>query len=163
MRPFITLLALIFSVESSFAAVGLTLEQLKLKYSAIVETNRYRPDLYPTSYIFKADDALLEVTILDGQALHIKIAFEKAPQKPNISELLLRYSGISGWLPQATTDPQFAKYFPAFSTTHPGNAFYTPTDESVFALIQRNVGSGELVIWLSSKDYPTKLKTYRKK
>lgn len=150
-------------MHCSFATLQLTLQELEARYGPVVETDRYRPDLFPTSYVFRSEDAEFNVTLIDGAALHATVAFKTAPTPLVAPDLLQRFTGPPGWVQQPTTDARFAEHFPMFSITDPRNAFFVSADASMFALVQRDVAGQELMLTLSMKDYISQLKAYREK
>ena len=138
--------------------IGATLEQLEAGYGPAIQTDRYRPDLYPASYGFDVDGAKVDATLIDGRSLYLAIKYAKAPAVENVGTLLARFSGLPAWTEQPATDPSFEKYFPLFN---PARGTFLAAQGRAFALVQRNVGLGELVLWLSAAEYPERLLTYR--
>lgn len=159
MRAIIALTTVLV-MNTAIAGVGDSLDSAKKKYGAVVEVSTYRPDLYPTSYIFQTTAAKIEVTPLPSAISRLDVFFSSS-QSESIETLLERYSGRSGWTSRPLTDPEFAREFPLFSTTTPKNRFFVA--DGVFALVQSDVGDHKLVIAIQSADYLTQLHDYRKK
>jgi hypothetical protein len=159
MRPLLTF-ALITIVNSAIASVGASLDSAKKTYGPVVEVSTYRPDLYPTSYVFRSGDAKIEVTPLPSVISRIDVFFAKSPRETP-ETLLERYSGRTGWKSRPLSDPEFAREFPLFSTTAPGNLFFVA--DGIFALVQRDVGDHRLVLAIQAADYLNHLGEYRKK
>jgi hypothetical protein len=144
-------------MTAAFAGIDDSLATLAKKYGD-AEANTYRPDLYPTSYVYTQSGIKISVTPFAKVAKKIDVFFHDAQAEP-IEVLLERYSGRPGWKQLPTTDPAFARHFPLFSTEG-GNSFYSCS--SVIALVQRDVGFGKLVLWIQTADYPDLLMHYRK-
>ena len=159
MRALITLTSVLV-MNTAIAGIGDSLESAKKKYGAVVETSTYRPDLYPTSYIFQAASAKIEVTPLPSAISRLDVFFASSPSEP-VETLLERYSGRSGWKSRPLADAEFVREFPLFSTTTPKNRFFVA--DGVFALVQSDVGDHKLVIAIQSADYLGQLHEYRKK
>ena len=147
------------SMNLSFAGIGESLDAHKKKYGEVTEGSTYRPDLYPTSYIFKKPGVTITVTPLPKVVTKVDVFFESEPSDP-IEALLQRYSGVLGWQARDLSDPSFEVQFPLFSTTDKRNSFYVA--EGVSALVQRDVGFGKLVLWIQKNDYQKLLQDYRK-
>jgi hypothetical protein len=143
----------------SFAGIGESLDDHKKKFGEVSEVSTYRPDLYPTSYIFKKSGVTITVTPLPKIVTKIDVFFESMPSDP-IEILLERYSGVAGWRARDLSDPSFEVQFPLFSTTDKRNSFYVA--DGVTALVQRDVGFGKLVLWIQKSDYQKLLQNYRK-
>jgi hypothetical protein len=147
-------------VNSAIASIGASLDSAKQKYGAVVEVSTYRPDLYPTSYVFRSGDAKIEVTPLPNTISRIEVFFGRTPgESPEV--LLERYSGRAGWKSRPLSDPEFAREFPLFDTTDSGNAFFVA--DGIFALVQRDVGDHKLVLAIQSADYLKQRDEYRRK
>jgi len=159
MRTLITLSTFLV-MSSAIAGIGDSLDSAKKKYGAVVEVSTYRPDLYPTSYIFQATGAKIEVTPLPSAISRLDVFFASSPSE-SVETLLERYSGRAGWKSRPLTDPEFAREFPLFSTTTSKNRFFVA--DGVFALVQSDVGDHKLVIAIQSADYLAQLHEYRKK
>lgn len=147
-------------MNSAIAGIGDSLDSAKKKFGAVVEVSTYRPDLYPTSYIFQAADAKIEMTPLPSAISRLDVFFGSSPSE-SVEVLLERFSGRPGWKSRPLTDPEFAREFPLFSTTTPKNRFFVA--DGVFAFVQSDVGDHKLVIAIQSADYLTQLHEYRKK
>jgi hypothetical protein len=147
-------------MSSAIASIGASLDSAKKKYGAVHEVSTYRPDLYPTSYVFQTGDAKIEVTPLPSAISRMDVFFERTPsESPEV--LLERYSGRAGWKSRPLSNPEFTREFPAFSTKDSRNAFFEA--DGVFALVQRDVGGHKLVLAIQSADYLKHLDEYRKK
>jgi hypothetical protein len=153
-------LTLITFVNSALACIGDPLDCAKKKYGPVVEVSTYRPDLYPTSFIFRSGTVKIEVTPLPDAIAHLNVFLASAPSE-SPEALLERYSGRTGWKSRPLSDPEFAREFPLFNTTSSRNAFFAA--EGVFALVQREVGDHKLVLMIHSADYLTRLGEYRRK
>jgi hypothetical protein len=138
-------------VAKELDVIGATLQTLKLAYGAVRECEPYRRDPYPISYEFIADGGRVEATLLEGKCLHAMVAYERAPVDNVVQEKLALFSGLESWVERSTRDSQFVIYFPLFD----------PRQCRFFAEVQRDVKLGELVLWLSARDYPQMLKAYR--
>lgn len=147
-------------INTAIAGIGDSLDSAKEKYGQVVEVSTYRPDLYPTSYVFQATGAKIEVTPMPGAISRMDVFFARLPGEP-VEALLERYSGRPGWKSRPLTDPEFAREFPHFSTATAKNRFFVA--EGVFALVQSDVGDHKLVIAIQSADYLAQLHEYRKK
>ncbi|MBL9204693.1 MAG: hypothetical protein JNN01_06385 [Opitutaceae bacterium] len=159
MRALIALTSLLV-MNTAIAGIGDSLESAKKKYGAVVEVSTYRPDLYPTSYIFQSAGAKIEVTPLPRAISRLDVFYASLPSEP-VEGLLERYSGRSGWKSRPLAEPEFAREFPLFSTTTSKNRFFVA--DGVFALVQSDVGDHKLVIAIQSADYLAELHEYRKK
>jgi hypothetical protein len=155
--PFFILFTL---VNTALASIGASLDSAKKKYGAVVEVSTYRPDLYPTSYVFRSGDAKIEVTPLPSAISRMDVFFDRIPSESS-DALLERYSGHGGWKSRPLSDPEFTREFPLFSTTDSRNAFFVA--DGVFALVQRDVGDHKLVLAIQAADYLTLRDEYRKK
>jgi len=140
------------------AKIGSSVEEVLDIFGRDVEINTYRPDLYATSYEFQKAGVKISVTILPDRASKIDVAYAKRPAE-EIAVLLQRYSGIGGWRRASTGDAGFARHFPLFDPTR---ADYFVA-EGVVAMIQKDVGFGELVLWIQTEQYPNLLQGYRSK
>lgn len=67
--------------------IGGSLDRHKRTYGDIFEVSTYRPDLYPTSYIFKQDGITVTITPLPKAVAKIDVFFESVP--PESVEMLL--------------------------------------------------------------------------
>ena len=139
--------------------IGKSLDFHKKIYGDETEINTYRPDLYPTSYVFKKDGITVTLTPLPTAVAKIDVYFESVPPEP-VQLLLEHYSGVTDWKSLSLTDPEFERQFPLFSTTDSRNAFFT--SKGVTALVQHDVGFGKLVLWIQANDYQRLLEQYRK-
>ena len=155
----IVTLACPFTMEHLRAGLGDSLESHVKKFGKISEVSTYRPDLYPTGYIFKSPGVTVSVTPLPKEVANIEVFFESVPSE-SVEKLLEAYSGFGGWNPYPLSDLNFKTQFPSFSTTNKGNSFYMA--EEAVALVQRDVGLGKLVLWIQSSDYQARLQQYRK-
>jgi hypothetical protein len=144
-------------MNASLPGIDDSLDSLKRKYG-VSEANTYRPDLYPTSYVFKEENVTITITPFAQIAKKVDVFFDAAPPE-SVETLLERYSGVSGWEKRPLSDPTFTKHFPLFSTKDSRNSFLVAG--SVMALAQRDVGSGKLVLWIQTNDYPDLLTGYR--
>ncbi len=149
------LICFLATMSASFAGIDDSLDVLKKKYG-VFEANMYRPDLYPTSYVFKEKDVTITVAPFANVAKKIDVFFASA-QADSVEALLERYSGRAGWKKFATSDPEFARHFPLFDPSR--NSYYAT--DSLRALVQRDVGLGKLVLWIQTSDYPELLGQYR--
>jgi len=140
--------------------IGATLEELSQRHGATLSTDRYRPDLYFTSYTFAADSYEVEATLCDGQCAHLMVAYPEEPAGMVVEHALTQFSGLADWIELPTTDPQFPEYFPLFSPNR--NRFFRTADSRAFAMVQTRVGLGALVLWFCRWDYPSVLRAYRK-
>ena len=152
------LLCFLATMSASFAGIDDSLDVLKKKYGEF-EANSYRPDIYPTSYVFKEKAVAITVTPFAQAAKKVDVFFEAAQAEP-IEALLERYSGRPGWKKLPTSDPEFGRHFPLFSTEEGRNSYYAT--DSLRALVQRDVGFGKLVLWIQTSDYPELLAQYRR-
>lgn len=130
-----------------------------MRYGPVVEVNRYRLDLYPTSYEFVAHGAKLEATLLEGRCMYAMVAYAEVPAADIVEEHLALLSGLRTWTEQPTTDSRFGVHFPLFDPRR--NRFFVEAEEAAFAMVQQNVELGGLVLWLSARDYPQMLHAYR--
>lgn len=140
----------------SLAGLDCSLEALIERYGK-AEEYTYRPDLFPTSFVFKKDGITVTVTPFQNRAKKLDVFFEEL-QVTSIEKLLETYSGRSEWRARPTSDPAFAKHFSGFSTEG-RNSLYA--GDGVIALVQRDVGLGKLVLWIEKNDYPKLLAQYR--
>lgn len=148
--------SLLVTMSISLAGIDYSLEALTERYGKSEEYT-YRPDLYPTSYIFEKDGITITVTLFANRAKKLDVFFEEL-QVTSIENLLETYSGRSAWQALPTSDPAFAKHFPLFSTEG-RNSLYAC--DGVVALVQRDVGLGKLALWIQTSDYPNLLAQYR--
>jgi hypothetical protein len=151
---------LLIAVSSLSAGLGSSLDQIQRLYGGSPEVYRYRPDLYPTSYIFWSDDTKVEVVILPDVATHIAVFFKTQPAGSPEKELA-RFSRLEGWKGRPPDDPDFAVQFPSFSPKSRKNAFFAAP--GAFALVQRDVGDFAAVMWIQTDAYLPLLKEYRQK
>jgi hypothetical protein len=154
------ILVLFATMNPTLAGIRESLDDHKKMFGDVSEVSRYRPDLFPTSYIFKKAGVTITVTPLPEVVTKIDVFFESVPSE-SIETLLDRYSGVSGWTMRPSSDPLFMTQFPLFSTTDKRNSLYVAKD--VTALVQRDVGSGKLVLWIQAIDYLDLLRDYQKK
>jgi hypothetical protein len=140
--------------------IGATRESIETTFGPGRQNEPYRPDLYPISYEFLADNAKIDATFLDGKCLHAMVAYEKSPEG-SILEKLALFSGLEHWAERPSTDSEFAIYFPLFDPVR--NRFFVEQHQTAFAMVQQQVALGELVVWLSQQNYPRKLQEYRSK
>ena len=150
-------LVFIASMNLSFAGIGESLDAHKKNFGEVSEVSTYRPDLYPTSYIFKKTGVTITVTPLPKVVTKMDVFFESLPSDP-IETLLQHYSGVVGWKARDLSDASFKVQFPLFSTTDKRNSFYVA--DGVAALVQRDVGLGKLVLWIQKNDYQKLLQDY---
>jgi len=138
------------------AGIGSSVDELRGLYGQEVEIDTYRPDLYAPSYVFQKDGAEISATILSGRAVKIDVFFAKCPPQ-EVGVLLEQYSGDRGWRSVETSDPGFERQFPAFD---PKRANYFVVT-GLAAMVQEEVGLGELVLWIQQDSYPDLLQDYR--
>lgn len=159
-RRFALLLCtLLGTLSPAMAAIGDSLDAAKKKYGRVVEVNTYRPDLYPTSYVFQVGDAQIHVTPLPQTVSRMDVFFATTPNETP-EKLLERYSGRTGWKSSSRSAPAFEREFPHYSPTDSRNAFFVA--DGMFAMIQRDVGDHKLVIAIQSADYLLHLTDYRR-
>jgi len=113
----IVTLACPFTMEHLRAGLGDSLESHVKKFGKISEVSTYRPDLYPTAYIFKSPGVTVSVTPLPKEVANIEVFFESVPSE-SVEKLLEAYSGLGGWNPYPLSDLNFKPQFPSFSTTN---------------------------------------------
>lgn len=159
MRAFLIIVSFAV-VNSAVASIGASLDAAKRKYGAVVEVSTYRPDLYPTSYVFRNGAAKVEVTPLPSVISRLDVFFDQAPSEGH-EGLLERYSGRTGWTSRPLSAAELAREFPFTSTTDSRNLFFVA--DGVYALVQRDVGDHKLVIAIQSADYLKHLEDYRRK
>ena len=159
MRAILTLTFAMIA-NSAVGSIGASLDSAKAKYGAVVKVSTYRPDLYPTSYVFRNGDAKIEVTPLPSAISRLDVFLTKVP-KETPEALLERFSGRSGWRSRPLSAPDFEREFPLFNPTDSANSFYVA--DRVYALLQRDVGDHRLVLMIQTADYLKHLGEYRKK
>jgi hypothetical protein len=149
-------LACSLTLSAAFGAIDDSVAVLTKKYGKPTP-NTYRPDLYPTSYIFKPRGSEITVTLLDDRAKKIDVFFVNVPVV-TVETLLERYSGRKEWKPMPAPEPTFVAQFPQADAAAKSTAY---TSGNLAALVQRDAGPGKLVLWIQTTDYPELLAAYR--
>lgn len=146
-------------MNSALARMDGALEEVREACGIEPEVYRYRPDLYPTSYVFHLPDVKLDVTVLPDRVSKID-AFFVRPLNEQAVEVLVRLSGLFDWEALPLTDQDFAIQFPSFSPKSDRNFFFRSS--SAFALFQRDVGGFAAVVQIQSRTYLQSLHDYRR-
>jgi hypothetical protein len=122
--------------------------------------DRYRPDLYPTTYCFSLDGHSVTVAPLRGRIFDMEVKYKKMPTG-TYQQILEQESETPGWQPVETDDPRFKKQFPLFNPKDIRNKMYVTDNGQFVALVQRDVADVELSLWIHSSDYWDWLEQYR--